>query len=85
MRLLTTWLIVDSAKAVEIGSPCPYRSPLFGMNARLAAMYPENCRRAFSNFRVHSLPGGNRWEGRGLARYSVGVVRKNFGRHPIVP
>ncbi len=33
--LLTTWLIVDSTKAVLILSPCRQRSPKLGMNSLL--------------------------------------------------
>ena len=38
-RLLTTWLIVDSTKAVEIVSPCRRRSPKFGMNSLFKEKY----------------------------------------------
>ena len=34
-RLLTTWLIVDSTKAVLLVPPCQYRSPKLGIKWRL--------------------------------------------------
>jgi hypothetical protein len=41
-RLLTTWLIADSTKAVLIVSPCRYLSPKFGMNSWLLATHVSN-------------------------------------------
>src|SRR5271166_4901639 len=49
-RLLTTWLIVDSTKAVLMVSPCRRRSPKFGMNSRLLQMYVLNSSRPSTTF-----------------------------------
>ena len=58
MRLLITWLTVDSAKDVEIIRPCRQRSPSFGMLEPLLPRGGDAFHNSFPGERLSGISAG---------------------------